>query len=27
MAAPPRLVAMASAGLHGRKAGRGFYTY
>jgi len=27
MAAPPRLVAMASAGLHGRKTGRGFYTY
>ena len=27
MIAPPRLVAMASAGLHGRKTGRGFYTY
>ena len=27
MAAPPRLVAMASAGLHGRKSGQGFYTY
>ena len=27
MAAPPRLVAMANAGLHGRKSGRGFYTY
>jgi 3-hydroxybutyryl-CoA dehydrogenase len=27
MAAPPRLVAMANAGLHGRKTGRGFYTY
>jgi len=27
MAAPPRLVAMASAGLLGRKTGRGFYTY
>jgi 3-hydroxybutyryl-CoA dehydrogenase len=27
MAAPPRLAAMASAGLHGRKTGRGFYTY
>jgi 3-hydroxybutyryl-CoA dehydrogenase len=27
MAPPPRLVAMASAGLHGRKSGRGFYAY
>jgi 3-hydroxybutyryl-CoA dehydrogenase len=27
MAAPPRLVAMANAGLLGRKTGRGFYTY
>jgi 3-hydroxybutyryl-CoA dehydrogenase len=27
MAAPPRLVAMANAGLYGRKSGRGFYTY
>jgi 3-hydroxybutyryl-CoA dehydrogenase len=27
MAAPPRLVAMANAGLHGRKSGRGFYRY
>jgi 3-hydroxybutyryl-CoA dehydrogenase len=27
MAAPPRLVAMANAGLFGRKSGRGFYTY
>jgi 3-hydroxybutyryl-CoA dehydrogenase len=27
MAAPPRLVAMAKAGLLGRKTGRGFYTY
>jgi 3-hydroxybutyryl-CoA dehydrogenase len=27
MAPPPRLVAMANAGLHGRKSGRGFYTY
>jgi 3-hydroxybutyryl-CoA dehydrogenase len=27
MAAPPRLVAMANAGLHGRKSGRGFYAY
>ena len=27
MAAPPRLVAMANAGLLGRKSGRGFYTY
>lgn len=27
MAAPPRLVAMANAGLHGRKSGRGFYSY
>jgi 3-hydroxybutyryl-CoA dehydrogenase len=27
MAAPPRLVAMATAGLLGRKSGRGFYTY
>jgi 3-hydroxybutyryl-CoA dehydrogenase len=27
MAAPPRLVAMRNAGLHGRKAGRGFYAY
>jgi 3-hydroxybutyryl-CoA dehydrogenase len=27
MAAPPRLVAMRSAGLLGRKSGRGFYTY
>jgi 3-hydroxybutyryl-CoA dehydrogenase len=27
MAPPPRLVAMARAGLLGRKAGRGFYTY
>jgi 3-hydroxybutyryl-CoA dehydrogenase len=27
MAAPPRLVAMANAGLSGRKSGRGFYTY
>jgi 3-hydroxybutyryl-CoA dehydrogenase len=27
MAAPPRLVAMANAGLLGRKTGRGFYSY
>jgi 3-hydroxybutyryl-CoA dehydrogenase len=27
MAPPPRLVAMAKAGLLGRKSGRGFYTY
>jgi 3-hydroxybutyryl-CoA dehydrogenase len=27
MAPPPRLVAMANAGLYGRKSGRGFYTY
>jgi len=27
MAPPPRIVAMANAGLHGRKTGRGFYTY
>jgi 3-hydroxybutyryl-CoA dehydrogenase len=27
MASPPRLVAMANAGLLGRKAGQGFYTY
>ena len=27
MAAPPRLVAMANAGLFGRKSGRGFYRY
>ena len=27
MAPPPRLVAMAAAGLLGRKSGRGFYTY
>jgi 3-hydroxybutyryl-CoA dehydrogenase len=27
MAPPPRLVAMANAGLHGRKTGRGFYTH
>jgi 3-hydroxybutyryl-CoA dehydrogenase len=27
MAAPPRLVAMANAGLLGRKSGRGFYAY
>jgi 3-hydroxybutyryl-CoA dehydrogenase len=27
MAPPPRLVSMANAGLLGRKAGRGFYTY
>ena len=27
MAPPPRLVAMRNAGLHGRKSGRGFYTY
>jgi 3-hydroxybutyryl-CoA dehydrogenase len=27
MAAPPRLVAMANAGLLGRKSGRGFYGY
>ncbi len=27
MAPPPRLVAMANAGLFGRKSGRGFYTY
>jgi 3-hydroxybutyryl-CoA dehydrogenase len=27
MAAPPRLVAMRNAGLHGRKTGRGFYSY
>ena len=27
MAAPPRLVAMRNAGLHGRKSGRGFYAY
>jgi 3-hydroxybutyryl-CoA dehydrogenase len=27
MASPPRLVAMANAGLLGRKSGRGFYTY
>ena len=26
MAPPPRLVAMANAGLLGRKTGRGFYT-
>jgi 3-hydroxybutyryl-CoA dehydrogenase len=26
MAAPPRLVAMANAGLYGRKSGRGFYS-
>jgi 3-hydroxybutyryl-CoA dehydrogenase len=27
MAPPPRVVAMAKAGLHGRKSGRGFYSY
>ena len=27
MAPPPRLVAMADEGLHGRKSGRGFYSY
>jgi 3-hydroxyacyl-CoA dehydrogenase len=27
MAPPPRLVAMRSAGLLGRKSGRGFYSY
>jgi len=27
MAPPPRLVAMRTAGLLGRKSGRGFYTY
>ncbi len=27
MAPPARLVAMANAGLYGRKSGRGFYTY
>jgi len=27
MAPPPRLVSMAQAGLHGRKTGRGFFTY
>jgi 3-hydroxybutyryl-CoA dehydrogenase len=27
MAPPPRLVAMANAGMLGRKSGRGFYTY
>jgi 3-hydroxybutyryl-CoA dehydrogenase len=27
MAPPPRIVAMANAGLHGRKTGRGFYSY
>jgi 3-hydroxybutyryl-CoA dehydrogenase len=27
MAPPPRLVAMRNAGLHGRKSGRGFYSY
>jgi 3-hydroxyacyl-CoA dehydrogenase len=27
MAPPPRLVAMANAGLLGRKTGRGFYEY
>jgi 3-hydroxybutyryl-CoA dehydrogenase len=27
MAPPPRIVAMSHAGLHGRKTGRGFYTY
>ena len=27
MIAPPRLVTMANAGLHGRKTGRGFYRY
>jgi 3-hydroxybutyryl-CoA dehydrogenase len=27
MAPPPRIVAMANAGLFGRKSGRGFYTY
>jgi 3-hydroxybutyryl-CoA dehydrogenase len=27
MAPPPRLVAMAKAGLLGRKTGRGFYSY
>ena len=27
MVAPPRLVAMANAGLLGRKSGRGFYRY
>ena len=27
MAPPPRIVAMANAGLHGRKTGRGFYAY
>jgi 3-hydroxybutyryl-CoA dehydrogenase len=27
MAPPPRIVAMRNAGLHGRKTGRGFYSY
>jgi 3-hydroxybutyryl-CoA dehydrogenase len=27
MAPPPRIVAMRNAGLHGRKSGRGFYSY
>jgi 3-hydroxybutyryl-CoA dehydrogenase len=27
MAPPPRIVAMANAGLHGRKSGHGFYRY
>jgi 3-hydroxybutyryl-CoA dehydrogenase len=27
MAPPPRIVAMANAGLYGRKSGQGFYTY
>jgi 3-hydroxybutyryl-CoA dehydrogenase len=27
MAPPPRLVTMKNAGLHGRKSGRGFFTY
>jgi 3-hydroxyacyl-CoA dehydrogenase len=27
MAAPPRLVRMAQAGLLGRKSGRGFFEY
>lgn len=27
MAPPPRIVAMANAGLHGRKTGQGFYRY